>query len=156
MLNVAVLMGRLTADPELRHTPSSVAVTNFTLAVDRAYVKSGEERQVDFVDCVAWRGTAEFVTRYFRKGQMMAVHGSIQTRNYTDKEGNKRKQVEIVADDVSFAESKRNDGGNTAGYSAPAASPTPAPAVDNNPGLGGDDDYTNMSFSDLSDSDLPF
>lgn len=121
MLNVAVVMGRLTADPELRHTPNNVSVTSFTLAFDRAYVKSGEERQTDFIDIVAWRGTADFICRYFRKGQMMAVHGSIQTRTYTDKDGNKRKAFEILADDVSFADSKRNDsGGNTTAYPAPA------------------------------------
>ena len=97
MLNVAVVMGRLVADPELRHTPSDVAVTSFTLAVDRSYVKSGTERQADFIDVVAWRSTADFVCKYFRKGQMMAVHGSIQTRTYTDKDGNKRKATEIVA-----------------------------------------------------------
>ena len=95
MLNVAVVMGRLVADPELRHTPSDVAVTSFTLAVDRSYVKSGTERQADFIDVVAWRSTADFVCKYFRKGQMMAVHGSIQTRTYTDKDGNKRKATEI-------------------------------------------------------------
>lgn len=110
MLNVAVIMGRLVADPELRHTPNDVAVTSFTLAVDRSYVKSGTERQTDFIDVVAWRGTADFVCRYFRKGQMMAVHGSIQTRTYNDKDGNKRKAFEIVADDVNFADSKRNEG----------------------------------------------
>ena len=86
MLNTAILMGRLTADPELRHTPSDVAVTSFTLAVDRSYVKSGADRQVDFIDIVAWRSTAEFVCRYFHKGQLVAVQGSIQTRSYTDKE----------------------------------------------------------------------
>ena len=112
MLNVAVVMGRLVADPELRHTPSDVAVTSFTLAVDRSYVKSGTERQADFIDVVAWRSTADFVCKYFRKGQMMAVHGSIQTRTYTDKDGNKRKAFEIVADDVNFADSKRSDGGS--------------------------------------------
>ena len=112
MLNVAVVMGRLVADPELRHTPSDIAVTSFTLAVDRSYVKSGTERQTDFIDIVAWRGTADFVCKYFRKGQMMAVHGSIQTRTYTDKDGNKRKAFEIVADDVNFADSKRSDGGS--------------------------------------------
>ena len=98
MLNVAVVMGRLVADPELRHTPSDVAVTSFTLAVDRSYVKSGTERQADFIDVVAWRSTADFVCKYFRKGQMMAVHGSIQTRTYTDKDGNKRRSAEVVAD----------------------------------------------------------
>ena len=121
MLNVAVVMGRLVADPELRHTPSDVAVTSFTLAVDRSYVKSGAERQTDFIDIVAWRGTAEFVCKYFRKGQMMAVHGSIQTGSYTDRDGNKRKAFEIVADDVNFADSKRNTDsgsnyGNNGGY----------------------------------------
>ncbi len=108
MLNTAILMGRLTADPELRHTPSDVAVTSFTLAVDRSYVKSGADRQVDFIDIVAWRSTAEFVCRYFHKGQLVAVQGSIQTRNYTDKEGNKRKAFEVVADNVHFAEPKRD------------------------------------------------
>ena len=107
MLNTAILMGRLTADPELRHTPSDVAVTSFTLAVDRSYVKSGADRQVDFIDIVAWRSTAEFVCRYFHKGQLVAVQGSIQTRSYTDKEGNKRKAFEVVADNVHFAEPKQ-------------------------------------------------
>lgn len=119
MLNVAVVMGRLVADPELRHTPSDVAVTSFTLAVDRSYVKSGTERQADFIDVVAWRSTADFVCKYFRKGQMMAVHGSIQTRTYTDKDGNKCKATEIVANDVNFADSKRSDSG--ANYGAPSA-----------------------------------
>ncbi len=118
MLNVAVVMGRLVADPELRHTANDVAVTSFTLAVDRAYVKSGTERQADFIDIVAWRSTAEFVCRYFKKGQMMAVQGAIQTRTYTDRDGNKRKAFEIVADNVSFADSKRSDGGQ----------PSPAPS----------------------------
>ena len=104
MLNNVVLMGRLTADPELRHTPNDIPVTSFTLAVDRSYVKSGADRQTDFIDIVAWRSTAEFVCRYFRKGLLVAVQGSIQTRSYQDKEGNKRKAFEIVADNVHFAE----------------------------------------------------
>ena len=108
MLNVAILMGRLVADPEIRHTPNDIAVTSFTIAVDRSYVKSGAERQADFIDIVAWRATAEFVCKYFRKGQMIAVQGSIQTRSYTDKDGNKRKAFEIVADNVHFADSKRD------------------------------------------------
>lgn len=155
MLNVAVVMGRLVADPELRHTPNDVAVTSFTLAVDRSYVKSGAERQVDFIDIVAWRNTAEFICKYFRKGQMMAVHGSIQTRTYTDSNGAKRKAFEIVADDVNFADSKRDNGGNTASYgnndysaARTAAYSEPAPA------------YSSGSSSDfeeiLSDDDLPF
>lgn len=107
MLNIACIMGRLTTDPELKHTPNGVAVTSFTLAVDRSYVKTGEERQTDFINVTAWRGTAEFVCKYFRKGQLMAVQGSIQTRNYTDKDGNKRKAFEVVADNVHFAEPKK-------------------------------------------------
>ena len=107
MLNIACIMGRLTTDPELKHTQSGVAVTSFTLAVDRSYVKAGEERQTDFITVVAWRGTAEFVCKYFRKGQLMVVQGSIQTRNFTDKDGNKRKAFEIVADNVHFAEGKK-------------------------------------------------
>nr|DAE51440.1 MAG TPA: Single strand binding protein [Caudoviricetes sp.] len=113
MLNTAILMGRLVSDPELRHTSNDVAVTSFTIAVDRSYIKAGAERQVDFIDIVAWRNTAEFVCRYFRKGRMIAVQGSIQTRSYTDGQGNKRKAVEVVADNVHFAEPKQennNDG----------------------------------------------
>lgn len=105
MLNVAVIMGRLVADPELRHTPNDIAVTTFTVAVDR-YTKAGADKQTDFIDVVAWRNTAEFVCKYFQKGRMIAIHGSIQTRTYTDKEGNKRKAFEIVASDVNFADSK--------------------------------------------------
>jgi len=108
MLNTAILMGRLTAEPELRHTPNDAAVTSFTLAVDRSYVKSGADRQVDFIDIVAWRQTAEFVCKYFHKGQLVAVQGSIQTRSYTDKDGNKRKAFEVVAESVHFAESKKD------------------------------------------------
>ena len=87
MYNKVIIMGRLTADPELRQTPNNISVTSFTVACDRAYSKSAE-RQTDFIDCVAWRSTAEFVCRYFKKGQMIAVNGSIQTRNYVDKNGN--------------------------------------------------------------------
>ena len=108
MLNVAAIVGRLAADPELRHTASGVAVTSFTLAVSRNYSRQGEERQTDWIDVVAWRNTAEFVCKYFTKGQMMAVTGSIQTRSYEDRSGNKRKAVEIQANDVSFVGSKRD------------------------------------------------
>ena len=107
MLNAICLMGRLTKDPELRTTTSGVSVTSFTLAVDRAYVKQGEDRQADFIDVVAWRNTADFVCKYFRKGQLIAVQGSIQTRAYTDKDGNKRKAVEVVASSVHFAGGKK-------------------------------------------------
>ena len=102
MLNCAVIMGRLTADPELRTTNNGISVTSFTVAVDRSFVRAGEQRQADFINVVAWRQTADFVTRYFHKGSMIAVHGSIQTRNYEDRQGNKRTAFEIVASDVSF------------------------------------------------------
>ena len=110
MINVAVIMGRLTADPELKTTPNGVSVTTFTVAVDRNYAPQGQERKTDFINVVAWRQTAEFVTKWFRKGQMIAVQGSIQTRNYEDRKGNKRTAVEIVADQVSFTGSKAESG----------------------------------------------
>ncbi len=106
MLNKAILMGRLTGDPELRHTPNNTAVTSFTLAVNRSFSRSGEQ-QTDFIDVVAWGSTAEFVTKWFHKGMLVAVSGRIQTRNWEDKQGNKRKSVEIIADEVHFAEPKR-------------------------------------------------
>ena len=106
MLNKAIIMGRLVADPELRHTPNNVSVVSFTIACNRNFASKGAERQTDFIDIVAWRQTAEFVSRYFHKGSMIAVEGMIQTRTYEDKYGNKRKAVEVVADQVHFAESK--------------------------------------------------
>jgi len=108
MLNVVALNGRLTANPELKHTNSDIPVCSFTLAVDRSYAKQGQERQADFITIVCWRGTAEFASRYFVKGQLVAVEGSIQTRSYTDKEGNKRKAFEVAASNVHFAEPKRD------------------------------------------------
>ncbi len=108
MLNKAILMGRLTSDPELRHTASSTPVVSFTLAVNRGYAKAGTDPQTDFIDIVAWRSTAEFVSKYFHKGQLVAVCGSIQTRVWEDKQGSKRKSVEVVADEVHFAEPKRD------------------------------------------------
>lgn len=120
MLNHAVLMGRLVADPELRHTPNSIPVTRFTLAVDRNFSSQSGERQTDFIDITAWRKTAEFVSRYFHKGMLVAVQGSIQTRSYTDGKGNKRKAVEVVADQVHFAEPKQeNNSDGAAGYPEP-------------------------------------
>lgn len=109
MLNTVALMGRLTRDPEPKTTGSGVSVTSFTLAIDRSYTKQGEDRQADFIDVVAWRGTADFICKYFRKGQLIAVQGFLQTRTYTDKDGNKRKVTEVVAEKVSFAESKKRD-----------------------------------------------
>lgn len=105
-LNVVALMGRLVAEPELRHTPSGVATSTFRIAVDRSYSKDGE-RKADFIDIVTWRQTAEFVCKYFHKGSMIAVNGSIQTRNYEDKNGNKRTAFEVVAEGVHFASTAR-------------------------------------------------
>lgn len=105
-MNIAVIMGRLTANPELRTTQSGISVTSFTVAVDRNYQRQGQERETDFINVVAWRQTAEFICKYFNKGSMIAVQGSIQTRNYEDRNGNKRTAVEIVADSVSFTGSK--------------------------------------------------
>ena len=146
MLNISCLMGRICAELEPKTTPNGISVVSFTLAVDRSYVKQGQERQTDFIPCVAWRGTADFICRNMRKGQLIAVQGSIQTRSYTDKEGNKRKAFEIVADNVHFAEPKRDDNPRTCNKSTyPAAAK--APDID-----AGSDDFEEMP----SDSDLPF
>lgn len=122
MINSVCLMGRLTYEPELRMTPSGVAVISFQVACDRNYQKSGEERKADFIDVTAWRQTAEFVSRYFHKGSMIAIQGSIQTENYTDKDGNKRKQVQVVADQVSFCGSKAETGTGAQSFTQPAPS----------------------------------
>ena len=127
MLNHIVLMGRLTRDPELRRTGSGIAVASFTLAVDRDYAAQGAEKETDFVDIVAWRNTAEFVSRYFTKGRMAVVTGRLQIRNWTDKDGNKRRTAEVVADNVYFGESKRTEQ-HTGGYNAPAPGYSSAPA----------------------------
>ena len=110
MLNVVAIMGRLVADPELRTTPQGTSVTTFRIACDRNFVRQGEQRQADFLDVVAWRQQAEFVCRYFQKGSLIAISGSIQTRQYQDKNGNNRTAVEIVADNVNFAGSKSSGG----------------------------------------------
>ena len=132
MLNHIVIMGRLTRDPELRRTGSGVAVASFSVAVDRDFGgRDGGEKETDFIDCVAWRQTGEFVSKYFTKGSMIVVSGRLQIRGWTDKDGNKRRTAEVVADNVYFGESKRNSeggnayGGNTYGgnsYNAPAPS----------------------------------
>jgi len=114
-MNHIVLMGRLTRDPERRETASGISVTSFSLAVDRGFTpKDGGEKQTDFIDCVAWCGTADFVAKYFSKGQMIAVSGSLQIRDWTDKENNKRRSAEVIADRVYFTESKksRDNGGD--------------------------------------------
>lgn len=153
MLNRVVLMGRLVADPELRHTASNVAVTTFRIAVDRNYTPKGAERQTDFVSIVTWRNTAEFVSRYFRKGQLVALEGSIQTRSYTDNQGNNRTAFEVVADQVYFAESK-----NSGSQSASTGSFAPPPAFDEPPkgasfSVGDIGDFEEI---DTDDGELPF
>ena len=112
MLNYITIMGRLTRDPELRHTGSGTPVCSFTLAVDRDFAdKNSGEKQTDFIDCVAWRNTGEFVSKYFSKGSMAVVAGRIQVRDYNDRDGNKRRATEVVAEHVYFGESKKSDGG---------------------------------------------
>lgn len=144
MLNSAIIMGRLTADPELRTTASGLSVTSFSVAVDRRFQRQGEEKQTDFINVVAWRQTAEFVSRYFHKGSMIAVQGSIQTRNYEDKNGNKRTAVEIVADNVSFCGSKAESEAT-----APKVQDTQRPSVNVSA-----DDFTPLPTDD--DDGLPF
>ena len=136
MLNHITIMGRLTRDPELRRTGSGIAVASFTVAVDRDFGgRDGGEKETDFIDCVAWRQTGEFVSKYFTKGSMIVVSGRLQIRNWTDKEGGKRRSAEVVADNVYFGDSRR-DGDNAGSYSAPAGSfggysaPASAPASD--------------------------
>ena len=123
MLNVCTIMGRMTRDPELRRTGSGVAVASFTVAVDRDFGKNENgEKETDFVDCVAWRQTGEFVSKYFKKGSMAVVSGKLQIRSWTDKDGNKRRTAEVVADNVYFGDSKKSESytGNTSGYPAVA------------------------------------
>jgi single-strand DNA-binding protein len=146
MLNVVALNGRLTADPELRHTGTDIPVTSFSIAVDRSYQKPGTERQADFINIVCWRNTAEFAAKYFKKGQLVAVEGSIQMRNYTDNQGNKCTAFEVVANNVHFAEPRRDGYANgqpsTGGYKQPSA---PVSSGDNS-------DFVEID----GDDDLPF
>lgn len=147
MLNHITIMGRLTRDPELRRTGNGTPVASFTIAVDRDFSsKDGGEKETDFIDCVAWRQTGEFVSKYFTKGRMAVVSGRLQIRNWTDKEGNKRRSAEVVADHVYFGDSKREEssGGNYGGYTAPALpeqSTTPA---------------SDFAMLDDDDAQLPF
>ena len=133
MLNIAVIMGRLTAEPELKTTQNGISVCSFTVAVERNY-SNGGERQTDFINCVAWRQTAEFISRYFHKGSMIAINGSIQQRQYTDKNGNKRNAFEILVDNANFCGSKAESG--------------------NNADVQVDD--SNFDEVDIDDGDLPF
>ncbi len=117
MLNHIVIMGRLTRDPEIRYTQSQTPVVSFTVAVDRDFGgRDGGEKQTDFIDCVAWRSTAEFVSKYFHKGSMTVVSGRLQIRDWQDRDGNKRRSAEIVADNVYFGESRRRDEDNRDSY----------------------------------------
>ena len=143
MLNCVAIMGRLTRDPELKTTGTGVSVVSFTVAVDRNFVRAGEERQADFIDVVAWRQTAEFICKYFHKGSMIAIDGSIQTRSWEDKEGNKRKSTEIAANNVSFCGSKSESGNTSA--SSPMYQPAPSFATADE----GD-------FKETPEDDLPF
>ena len=153
MLNVVVLTGRLVADPELRHTSSDIAVTSFTIAVNRRFARLDEERQTDFIDIVAWRNTAEFICKYFSKGQLIAIEGSIQTGSYQDKDGNKRKTFEIVARDAQFAESKRESSQeHSCGYSNSLVESEPKAEKSDSYSSGSDSDFQTIE----SDDDLPF
>ena len=157
MLNVVAIMGRLVADPELRTTPAGHSVCSFRIACDRSYVQQGQERQADFIDIVAWRQQADFVSKYFQKGSMIAVEGRLQTRNYQDKNSNSRTAVEVVANNISFAGAKRQDGQRAPSYEqqttshvqqAKAAQNAPQPAYTQ----GSMDDFAVINDND----DLPF
>lgn len=140
MFNLVVLTGRLTADPELKTTANGISVTTFSIAVDRRY-RSGEERQTDFINIVAWRQSAEFITKYFKKGSMIGIEGSIQTRRYQDKNGNNRTAFEVVANNVQFVESKKDSASSAASDTASFSN------ADVN-------DFSDLG--DVSDDDLPF
>ena len=151
MLNKIILMGRLTRDPELRRTESGTAVCSFSIAVDRDFKSKNGEKETDFIDIVSWRATAEFVSKYFTKGRMAVVEGRLQIRDWTDKEGGKRRTAEVVADNVYFGDSKRDNasGGSYSEYGgsyAPAGNSfsAPAPAA------------SEFSALEEDDSDLPF
>ena len=153
MLNKIFIMGRLTRDPELRRTQTGTPVASFSLAVDRDFKdKSTGERTTDFIDVVAWRQTGEFVSRYFTKGRMAVVEGRLQIRDWTDKDGGKRRSAEVVADNVYFGDSKR-DGGDNSGYN-PGYAPAPAShsAAPSNFSASGSD------FAEIGEDDgeLPF
>ena len=143
MLNCVTLMGRLTADPEVRTTTTGKSVCTFSIAVDRSFARAGEQRQTDFINIVAWENTANFISRYFAKGSMIAIQGSIQTRPYEDKNGNKRTAFEVIAREVSFCGSKAETGSV-----APAAAPAQAPTYQT---------ATPSDFEEIEDDeDLPF
>ena len=149
MLNKIILMGRLTRDPELRRTQSGTAVTSFSLAVDRDFKSQNGEKETDFIDIVAWRSTAEFVSKYFTKGRMAVVEGRLQIRDWTDKDGGKRRSAEVVAENVYFGDSKRDSAGD---YSAAPAYGAPAHHASAAP-MGGQSDFAEIGEED---GELPF
>ncbi len=155
-MNTICLMGRLTADPELKTTQNGNSVISFSLAVDRAYTPKDQERQTDFIRCVAWRGTAEFIGKYFRKGQRMALTGSLQSRKYTDNDGNNRTVFEVIADQAFFAESKQDNGNGYANAQMPSyatSNVAPIPQAQ----TGGFSTATAQDFEEITmDEDLPF
>lgn len=153
MLNHIVIMGRLTRDPELRYTQSQTPVASFTVAVDRDFgSRDGGEKQTDFIDCVAWRQTAEFVSKYFQKGSMAVVSGRLQIRDWTDREGNKRRSAEINVDNVYFGESRRRDGDAPRSDSRSSYSSYD----DNRSGMGASPAPGGFSELDDDDGELPF
>ena len=165
MLNHIVIMGRLTRDPELRRTGSGIAVASFTVAVDRDFSgRDGGEKETDFIDCVAWRQTGEFVSKYFTKGSMIVVSGRLQIRSWNDKDGNKRRTAEVVADNVYFGESKRGNesnayggnayGGNSFGSNAYSSAPA-APSFGGYPAPAGNP-ASDFAMLDDDDAQLPF
>ena len=161
MLNHIVLMGRLTRDPELRRTGSGTAVASFTIAVDRDFSgKDSTEKETDFIDCVAWRQTGEFVSKYFSKGRMAVVSGRLQIRGWTDKEGNKRRTAEVVADNVYFGDSKKeettnNSASNGGGYGGGFGG-YPAPSENAYGGGGYPAPGSDFAMLDDDDAQLPF
>ena len=161
MLNKIFLMGRLTRDPEMRHTQNGTAVASFSIAVDRDFKdKQSGEKVTDFVDIVAWRSTAEFVDKYFSKGRMAVVEGRLQMREYTDRDGNRRYATEVVADNVYFGDSRRDSEGSGYGAPQPSRGGYGAPADSSAPVSGGGYSAAPMvdQFADLTDDDgeLPF
>ena len=158
MLNKIIIMGRLGKDPELRHTQSGTPVASFSLAVDRDFKDKGTgERVTDWIDVVAWRQTGEFVSRYFTKGRMAVVEGRLQMRDWTDREGNKRRSAEVVADNVYFGDSKKDgDGGyQQSGYSGGYSGGYGGPPNQGPPGYPASD-YNGFQEAEEDDGDLPF
>lgn len=152
MLNVVAIMGRLVADPELRTTTQGNSVCSFRIACDRSYVQQGQERQADFIDIVAWRQQAEFVSKYFQRGSLIAIEGSLQTRKYQDKNGNNRTAVEVVANNISFAGAKRQDAQSAPSYEQQTISHVQQAKAQSGFAQGSTDDFAVISDND----DLPF